>query len=921
MEHAQTIAMATDLLAEGRAEDVVQMVDPLLTDDPPSPQQTGQVRLRTLRARIEIVDRGRPDAGRAYLPALSAIDDLCTCVRAQVALWRGWACAQPQAEAHAPSRALYLLNEADALFQSIHDPQGRCWALLGRARAYERLEEYAQVEDTLDASASLLSALDSSAASRWDHQLRSSALHAAGQFHEALAHADALFSLGEDVGDVRMKGTAQASKARHRLALGMPPSDLLQTADRALSLLQRISAPPPEALEAAYTVQIRAHLRQGTPAAARDVLATARDRLPESGALQCLAARVYLHDGAPDEAASVLSSPSGPRHECRVERECLYGRAMDASDAPDAARRWYERARRHAAETGNQTGESRALLHLASLTLDQDDLSSARASLDTAQDRTALGHALPLIADGARMRGRLHRRSNRSEKADAAFRQSEYAASLAGDAPRQQALDAYRPFSSNSADRQPPTSALPEELPTLLSEGTPPHPLLAAACHEALSARLPDSWIALCRDQPSESPTLVREHGPRPDGLTLTSDQVQHTPLFADEDAPFILASASDATSQALRSHLESWWPLLRLALNQSSSTEAPDSPPNRPIPLHGFIAESEAMQRVETRVQSLARSHHPVLISGEGGAGKRLVAHALHALSPRSDGPLQQVACASMQHDPTEDRLFGAVADDGSIVPGAAHRADGGILLLEDVDALSLSAQERLLHLLDTGEVPHPDGTDPSPVDVRVIATTQADLDAKIRTDHVRPALRDRLCGHALTVPPLRDRRADIPLLVRHFLNTLRPSGTAVASITQPAMEALLRYRWPGNVRQLRNEIERALVYVSNDPAPVVDLDVLADPIVESAQEGASSAAPADTPDSILHPTESLDDVLARTEKTVIERVLRACDGQVTASAEMLDLTRQGLYKKMKRLNIDASTFQSTSDPAPASA
>ena len=182
------------------------------------------------------------------------------------------------------------------------------------------------------------------------------------------------------------------------------------------------------------------------------------------------------------------------------------------------------------------------------------------------------------------------------------------------------------------------------------------------------------------------------------------------------------------------------------------------------------------------------------------------------------------------------------------------------------------------------------------------------------------RPALRNRLRVISLHVPPLRERRPDIPLLARHFLDRMRPEGSALVSITQPAMEALLRYNWPGNVRQLRNEIERALVHVQSEPAPTITLDMLLDAIVENARERTSPDTSPDASDAILEPDQTLNDVLSRTEKSVIERVLQACDGQVTASADVLGLTRQGLYKKMKRLGIDASAFQPTSEPTPAS-
>jgi DNA-binding NtrC family response regulator len=127
--------------------------------------------------------------------------------------------------------------------------------------------------------------------------------------------------------------------------------------------------------------------------------------------------------------------------------------------------------------------------------------------------------------------------------------------------------------------------------------------------------------------------------------------------------------------------------------------------------------------------------------------------------------------------------------------------------------------------------------------------------------------------------------------------------------------MEALLRYDWPGNVRQLRNELERALVHVENEPVQTIDRTVLLDQIVEKARSG--DAAPSvDAAEEILRPDQTLNDVLSQTEAAVIRRVLRACDGQITASAEVLGLSRQGLYKKMKRLGIDASDVQP--DPAP---
>jgi DNA-binding NtrC family response regulator len=270
------------------------------------------------------------------------------------------------------------------------------------------------------------------------------------------------------------------------------------------------------------------------------------------------------------------------------------------------------------------------------------------------------------------------------------------------------------------------------------------------------------------------------------------------------------------------------------------------------------------------------------------------------------------------MQREPVSDRLFGSTDSDGSLSPGAIHEADGGTLVIEDIDALPASAQGSLLHLLRTGEGLPEGESDPTPVDVRVVATTTEHLNEKVRNDHFRPALRELLTILSIRMPPLRERRADIPLLVHHFLDALRPDKvkeSGGASVTLPAMEALLQYDWPGNVRQLRNELERALVHVESEPAQTIDRDVLLDEIVKEAR--APETPSMDVPDDILHPDKTLSDVLSRTERTVIERVLHACDGQVTASAEVLGLSRQGLYKKMKRLGIDASDFQPDPEPA----
>lgn len=534
MDHARTIAMATTLLADGRAEAVTDMVEPLLNPVTAPAASTGQILLRGLLARVEVTHRERPDSALDLLPTAEEVTDLCTCVRADVALWRGWAHVRRAESVDEATRGLHLLKESRELFASICDPVGRCWALLGQAAAYDALDEPGLLHRVLDDASDLLDRLKDTPARRWLHELRGQSCSAASG-HEATQ-----------------------------------------------------------------------------PGTMRDT-------------------------------------------------------TTDPSTAVD------------------------------------------------------------------------------------------------------------------------------------------------------------------------------------------------------------------------------------------------------------GFVAESRAMQAVAETIRKIQPSRSPVLITGEGGAGKRLVARTIHATSPRADGPLEHVSCDPTQAGASlETQLFGAETD-GASHRGAVQAADGGTLIIDDIDALPRPLHSSLLDLLDGKISLSAETADGAPLDVRILATTTADLDARVEEGRFRPALRDRLRVISLHVPPLRERRPDIPLLVRHFLNQMRPEGSSLVSITHPAMEALLRYNWPGNVRQLRNEIERALVHVQSEPAPTITLDMLLDTIVENARERTAADTSPDTSDAILEPNQTLNDVLSRTEKAVIERVLQACDGQVTASADVLGLTRQGLYKKMKRLGIDASAFQPTSEPTPA--
>lgn len=333
-------------------------------------------------------------------------------------------------------------------------------------------------------------------------------------------------------------------------------------------------------------------------------------------------------------------------------------------------------------------------------------------------------------------------------------------------------------------------------------------------------------------------------------------------------------------------------------ALPSAPGESTPKGPPD-------FIGNSPAMRPVIKALRSLSQSRLPLLLTGERGTGKQHLARTIHALGPRADGPFVALDCTDSPSEFVTRRLF----DGTSEAPPALEEANGGILFLREVGALSSTGQKRLLHFLSERELPF-----------RLIASTRRALaeDASFQK-----ALYRRLQATKLPLSPLRERRADIPLLTRHFLDDLRPSGAPRPAITDRALEALVYYDWPGNVRQLRNEIERALVFVGSEPAPVVDLSSLS-PALSS--DGKLQEVPSDgaARKQIFRPDCTLEDLLDQTEKALIERVLKAQEGQVSASAEILGLSRQGLYKKMKRLGIDAARFHTADaaeqSPTPAS-
>ncbi len=974
MEHARTIAMATTLLADGRAEDVAQMIDPLLEPVDAPAASTGQILLHALLARVEIVHRNNPDRGLELLPSLEEVEALCTCARAEVALWRGWAYARKQAASDRTARALRLLKDAQGLFDSIQDPTGRCWSILGQAQAYFALDEYALMRHVLEEAEPLLERLRDEQADRWFHELSIPALRFDGRYEEARHHVSALQSIADTWGVRRIQGTAAAHTAALRYDTGQSVSSIRDAAESALALLGQVEHNASYPLLATYHALVGALLRHGSWTEALDRIDEAEEALSDDpiaqAHLKTLRARHALRQRNLERANELLDDLVDQAHHLphglhRSHVALLHGELLARRGQLDDALTWMKRAHRNACETGHRGNQLRTLLTLARTAAAREDLEAAHSYLDASLEYDDYFSVLPFAVRRFAAEGTLAQTEGREEEALQAYRQARSAASMIENRHREASLQlalaqledterantlastAYATFEDLDAEEEMKVAdAIGEaatatdddassarhapfgpDLPPVLARASLSVPLVAEAWLQRVNALLPERWTAIYRVSGTEESTLVHQHGTPPSSTPApppASEQPLHDSIqwirLRSPTPSFYLGVQADTEESAwteARAQMQPWIPVVELAFDRALLHQETPSSEKAPEPtsvVDGFVAESPAMASVANQIRRIHSSHNPVLITGEDGSGKCLVARAIHETSERSPGPFERVSCSPMQHNPIEAHLFGTVDDEYNLTPGAVHAADGGTLLIENGDVLPPDAQSSLLHLLEAGEVVPVGGTEPVPVDVRVIVTSTADLNAQKDDERFRRELYDRLRVISLHVPPLRERRPDIPLLVRHFLNTLSSSGSALASVTNPAMEALLRYHWPGNVRQLRNEIERALLHVQSEPAPTIDQSVLLDTIVEEAQSEGDGSADRQQ-DAILHPEESLRDVLARTEKSVIERVLEACDGQITASADVLGLTRQGLYKKMKRLNIDASTFQPSTD------
>ena len=319
----------------------------------------------------------------------------------------------------------------------------------------------------------------------------------------------------------------------------------------------------------------------------------------------------------------------------------------------------------------------------------------------------------------------------------------------------------------------------------------------------------------------------------------------------------------------------------------------------------HQMVGESPGLREVMAAVARAAPTNATVLIHGESGVGKELVARAIHRNSLRSRERFVQVNCAAIPEELIESELFGH--EKGSFTGatekqvGKFEQADRGTIFLDEIGDMSAKTQAKVLRVLQEGEVERLGSSRTIKVDVRVIAATNKDLEAEIAKGHFREDLYFRLAVIPIRVPSLRERADDIPLLVRHYVDDFtRENNARPKRVTQAALEVLARYRWKGNIRELRNTVERLVIMTPGDTIDVPDLPVT----VRAPAADVPGSAPA--PDGGAATLREFKD---SAERAYLVSKLRENGWNISRTADAIDTPRSNLYKKLEQYQISQET------------
>jgi len=393
-------------------------------------------------------------------------------------------------------------------------------------------------------------------------------------------------------------------------------------------------------------------------------------------------------------------------------------------------------------------------------------------------------------------------------------------------------------------------------------------------------------------------PGLVRQRlrMRRRDGRHIWAE-TSYTPLPGrDGQVSCVLAVVRDITAvqeseQALRQSTENLREQLERLRGEIRQT-------------HGFstlISRSKAMQTVFEKIRAAAENDCPVLITGEGGTGKELVARTIHETGVRKDGQLVPMSCSSTSPQFMEGELFGyvkgAFAGANIDFQGLLRAAEGGTLFLDEITGMSLDTQAKLLRVLEEGRVRPLGSTRETPVNARIVAATSFSPVEAVAGGRMRKDLYYRLGVVTVELPPLRERKEDIPFLVQHFLTRCtRKNGEQVSQVAGEVWPILFRHDWPGNVRELRNAIESAVAIGQNPQLESADLpELIRGEAVDIRDNGDGGDL-------------SLDEVLASVERRAILSALRRAGGQRSQAARAIGISRSRLYRRMEALGIRPS-------------
>lgn len=307
---------------------------------------------------------------------------------------------------------------------------------------------------------------------------------------------------------------------------------------------------------------------------------------------------------------------------------------------------------------------------------------------------------------------------------------------------------------------------------------------------------------------------------------------------------------------------------------------------------LQGVIAGSEAMREVCKTIEKIAPTELTVLLLGESGTGKELLAHALHDYGLRKDRPFVAINCAAIPETLLESELFGyekgAYTGAAKTTKGKIEYASGGTLFLDEVGDLPLSLQAKLLRFLQERVIERVGGREEIPVDVRVVCATHQNLEEKMQRGGFREDLYYRICEMTITIPPLRERPGDAVILAQYFLNIYRSATTKAKRFSKGATEAIERYEWQGNARELENKVKRAMIFA--DSETVTENDLGLKPVQINDEEMG---------------LRDLKSVRESAERQAIQRVLKHCEGKISKAAQVLGVSRPTLYDLIEKYDL----------------